>query len=154
MAEILHARTSTLQVKLPADLYVPPFQDKIRARKGIVKTIIHTLQTKQLELIYVGLQSGLMNLQDAAISEGVVVSVNILNDAISNFNASPEMLLKRFKRELQHNHEHILIDNTIEVNGKTLRTIEIYIRSRHADKVIVPAYPFAVSSGSYEYSVA
>ena len=147
MAEILQLRTSTLVVKLPSEVSLPAFNEKPRTRKAILRTIIQTLQTQKMELLYVGPQQESFNDYNVT-SEGIIVAINVLNGT-SDYNLSQDVLLKRFKKELQYNNEHILIDSTNFNNGVYQRNIEIYIKSRTSDKPTVPGYTFATSAGFY-----
>jgi hypothetical protein len=140
-------------VKIPTDLAIPSYQDKPRVRKAILRTIIQTLQTKTLELIYVGPQQQSLSDVDTNL-EGVIVTVNVLKDGPDDYNLSQDMLLKRFKKELQFNSEHILIDNTTFDEGNYLRHIEIYIKSLRTKKSVSAGYTFSTSSGSYAYDKA
>lgn len=152
MAETLLTSTSTLMVKFPDDVFLPAYQEKVRIRKTIIKTIISTLRKRQLELLYVGYKPDyIMHSIDAAeLNENrTIVTINVLEDNgyMCDFNTSQAMLLKRFKRALQANSEHIIIDNYHVRNGFTERNIEIYIRSMTPPrKSHVPHYTLAVSS--------
>ena len=150
MTQRLHPSTSTLMIKLPVDIEIPTFQDKPRIRKAILRNIIQTLQTKTLELMYVGPQGDADNDFDVSF-EGITVTVNVLNDTIYNFNLSQQALLKRFKKELQINNEHILIDNTTFHNGMYQRKIEIYIKSYLFERTQKQEYTFVSNSRNYNY---
>ena len=155
MTEQLHTLTSTLMVLLPKDLLLPTYQEKSRVKKTILRSIIRTLQTRELELMYVGYKPEyVMEYIDSVplAADRVIVSINVLEDngAMCDFNTSQEMLLKRFKRELQLNSEHIIIDRSIEKDGNTERCIDIYIKSRCTQRPsTMPHYTLAMSSGFY-----
>lgn len=160
MAEKILPPTSTLIAKIPNNLYIPDFKDKIRIKKTIVRTIIKILQSNELELIYVGCQpewnkgynpttpSGNENYSE----DTTLINITII-EAVgvkSNFNSSQQMLLKRFKKELQYNSQHILIDSTSLKNGKTERVIEIYIKSRYFKKIVAtPNYTMNINSAPF-----
>jgi hypothetical protein len=153
MAKSLLSNTSTLVVKLPDYLILPEYHDKIRIRKTIIRTISQLLQTKTLEMLYIGWKpidhlDYFDPISDA--DSCTIVSLNVIDSfgKICDFNTPQFMLLKRFKRELQNNHEHILIDSTKEVNGKIQRSIEIYMNSRNSHKERVENYMYSVPSES------
>ncbi len=158
MAGILQSVTSTLMVKLPEDVILPTYQEKIRVKKTILRSVIRTLQTRRLELLYVGYKPEyVVSNMDAEklTSDRTIVSINVLEDNgyMCDFNTSQEMLLKRFKKELQSNNEHIVIDRATQKDGFTERTIEIYIKCRYSQKSThVPHYTLAMSSGFYAVS--
>lgn len=156
MAGILLPITSTLIVKLPDYLVIPEYQEKIRAKKTIIRTITQALQSKEIELLYAGYKpdSGLDYYLPSRLSDDcTIININIIENGgkVCDFNASQAMLLKRFKKELQYNSEHILIDKTNVRDGKAERCIEIYIKSRDAVKMpaVTPNYTFTMGSGSY-----
>jgi hypothetical protein len=150
--------TSTLIVKLPDYLEIPEYQEKIRAKKAIIRTVTQLLRSKELELFYVGYrpESGIdYELPGNTMGDCTIININIIEPAgkICDFNASQAMLLKRFKRELQFNHEHILIDSTKIKNGRAIRVIDIYIKSRDTAKAPVIAPNYTLSMGSLTYRV-
>ncbi|RZJ35026.1 MAG: hypothetical protein EOO51_06990 [Flavobacterium sp.] len=145
MERALHLQNSVLLVRIPEDVFIPEYQDKPRPRKAILRAVIQTLQTKTLELLYAGPQKESVFEKYAGKNEGIFVSINVLDDGKCDFTISQDVLLKRFKRELQYNNEHILIDNTSFANGVYQRHIQLYIRSRRSDKKPVPAYTFSAS---------
>lgn len=159
MANKILPPTSTLIAKIPNNFYIPDYQDKIRVKKTIVRTIIQILQSNELELIYLGNKPELNNdynpiilLNENNKEDTTVININII-EAVGEkcpYNSSQQMLLKRFKKELQYNSQHILIDTSTCKNGKTERTIEIYLKSRYFKKIVVtPNYTRNVNSGSY-----
>ena len=84
------------------------------------------------------------------LENSIIVSVNILNDTKFDFNTSQNLLLRRFKKELQSNNEHIVIDKTTLNDGIESRFIEIYINSSIPEKV-APNLPFSTSSNTYTF---
>jgi hypothetical protein len=157
MAKSLLSNTSTLVVKLPDYLILPEYHDKIRVRKTIIRTISQLLQTKTLEMLYIGWKPvGELDYFDpiSDADSSTIISINVIDSfgKICDFNTPQYMLLKRFKRELQNNNEHILIDSTKEVNGKKQRSIEIYMNSRNSHKVRVENYMYSVPSESRRIS--
>ena len=145
MERALQSPNSVLLVRIPEHVFIPEYQDKPRPRKAILRAIIQTLQTRTMELVYAGPQHEGVFEQYAGKSEGIFVSVNVLGDGKSDFSISQDVLMKRFKRELQYNNEHILIDNTTFTAGIYQRHIEIYIRSRRSEKSPIPAYTFSAT---------
>lgn len=145
--------TSTLMLKVPQDVVIPPYSEKPRARKLVVRRIIEILQTRQLELLYVGLNPGEIFSEKPVSVDGdcTVISINVLNayGAVCDFNTSQEMLLRRFKRELQSHNEHILIDKFTLSRDSATRNIDIFIKSNARVATIQPNYTFSISSGSY-----
>ncbi len=158
MAEALHNITSTLMVRLPEDIILPAYQEKIRVKRTILRTVIQMLQTQKPELLYVGykpeyMASSIMN--EKLTANRTIISINVLEDNgfMCDFNTSQEMLLKRFKKELQCNSEHIVIDHVFDRNGFQERNIEIYIKCRYNHRPAhVPHYTLAMSSGFYAVS--
>lgn len=152
MAELLHPTSSTLMVRLPQDVELPAYQEKSRVQKTILRTIIKTLQTRELELLYVGYKPDYImhSIDSQKLTENrTLITINVLEDngSMCDFNTSQNMLLKRFKRELQSNNEHIIIDHVTEKDGFTERNIEIYIKSKFSRKpAAVPHYTLAMSS--------
>jgi hypothetical protein len=153
MVKSLLSNTSTLVVKLPDYLILPEYHDKIRIRKTIIRTISQLLQTKTLEMLYIGWKpiDHLDYFDPIADPDScTIVSLNVIHSygKICDFNTPQFILLKRFKRELQNNNEHILIDSTKEVNGKMQRSIEVYMNSRNSPKGARENYMYSVPSGS------
>ena len=100
--------------------------------------------------MYVGPQVDAVKDFDVSF-EGITVTVNVLNDTVYDFNLSQQAILKRFKKELQINNEHILIDNTTFHNGMYQRKIEIYIKSHVFERTRKQEYTFATNSRTYDY---
>ena len=150
MTTNLLSNTATLIVRIPGYVEIPAYQEKSRAKRTIIRTLIRSLQLKDLELVYAGqFPDDALAGASAANSDGTLVSINVLNPgrSVSEFNHSQETLVRRFRKELQSNSEQILIDRT---SGGSARFIEIYLRSRFQEPAMQqPRYAFAVSSGSY-----
>ncbi|HLA56126.1 MAG TPA: hypothetical protein VK623_08500 [Flavobacterium sp.] len=150
MIQTLPELTSTIIFKLPCHLYVPPFEEKIRARKTIVRRITQILQNRELVLLYAGYKHENKNCVEMQQSSAdtTIISIHILapDARISNFNIPVQILLKRFKREVQYNNEHILIDSTEIKNNHLQRNIEIYIKNRRSFKQAVrQEYSFSIA---------
>ncbi|HEY0045186.1 MAG TPA: hypothetical protein VGB44_00580 [Flavobacterium sp.] len=158
MAETLQRTTSTLMVKVPSQVLVPPYKEKSRAQKSIIRAIVQILQSKELELIYVGPRpdTTITYIEPTTFTEdSTVITINVLEDnsEARDFNTSQHTLLKSFKKEIQCNSEHIIIDNTVVKDGKSQRRIEVYIKSRHSVRpAAVPSYTFSKSATTLDYS--
>lgn len=154
MAETLLRTTSTLIVKVPSIISLPPYKEKSRVQKNIIKSVIQCLQSNELELVYVGLDLDLgISYKEPEYDDSTIITINVLEDnPARDLNTPRQVLLKSFKKELQYNNEHILIDKTAVKNGKTLRKIEIYIKSRSVvRRSAVLGYTFSNGTQS-EYS--
>jgi hypothetical protein len=153
MISNLLSNTATLIARIPDHIQVPPFQEKSRAKKCIIRTIIKLLQTKQLELLYAGFDTeGPSKEKKNVTGDAVVVSINILKPgrAVCDFNSTEDVLMRRFKKELQINNEHILIDQVILKEGTAQRHIDVFVKSRTPERLVYqPNFTYAVSSGSY-----
>jgi len=145
-------RTSTLKFKLPNRIFLPEFEERIRVKKTILRTIIKTLKISELEMLFVGSlhDYGIEYIDIPPLENSIIVSVNILNDTKFDFNTSQNLLLRRFKKELQSNNEHIVIDKTTLNDGIESRFIEIYINSSIPEK-LAPNLPFSTSSNTYTF---
>ncbi len=150
MTTNLLANTATLIVRIPGYIDIPPYQEKSRAKRSIIRTLIRSLQCKELELVYAGYWP-----EDALASaserhEGTLLSINVLSAgrAVTEFNNSQDTLVRRFRKELQSNSEQIVIDHP--ANGLAPRHIQVYLRSKFQEVALQqPRYAFAVSSGGY-----
>lgn len=147
MAKSLLTNTSTLAVKLPDYLSLPVSNHKIRTEKSIIKTTIRLLQSRVLELRYIGWKPSETKRYFDPIADSdqtTVIAINVIESSgkICDFDTTAEKLLKRFKMELAYNNEHIVIDHTEATNGKNLRLIEIYMTSRHSPKSRAAQYGY------------
>ncbi len=158
MAESLLGTTSTLIVKVPAHVAVPPYKERSRAQKSIIRSIVQILQSNQLELIYVGPKpdTEIQYIEPETFSEdSTLITINVLEDnpESRDFSNPQQLLLKSFKKEMQCNSEHILIDKTVVKENFSQRRIEVYIKSRNSARpAAMPAYTFAKSSSALDYS--
>ena len=54
MTTNLLSNTATLIVRIPGYVEIPAYQEKSRAKRTIIRTLIRSLQLKDLELVYAG----------------------------------------------------------------------------------------------------
>ena len=150
MTTNLLSNTATLIIRIPGYVEIPAYQEKSRAKRSIVRSLIRALQAKDLDLVYAGQwpEEAIASLSN---HDGTLLSINVLNPgrSVSEFNLSQETLVRRFRKELQGNAEQIVIDRPHPETG--MRHIQIYLKSKFQQPVQQPRYAFAVSSGGYGY---
>ncbi|RZJ31708.1 MAG: hypothetical protein EOO48_01205 [Flavobacterium sp.] len=152
MTKSLLTKTSTLAVKLPENVELPSANQKIRAQKQIIKTMIQLLRSQSVELRYAGWKPADADyFRDNDYDGTIVVTINVIESSgkICDFETSADKLLKRFKMELLYNSEHIVIDSIRQSKVRKHRLIEIYTVSRHCPKKAEPAYIFPPSATRY-----
>lgn len=150
MTTNLLSNTATLIIRIPGYIEIPPYQEKSRAKRSIIRTLIRSMQSKDLELVYAGYWP-----EDALAAaterlDGTILSINVLcaGRSVTEFNNSQDTLVRRFRKELQSNSEQIVIDHV--ANGSSPRHIQVYLRSKFQEVALQqPRYAFAVSSGGY-----
>lgn len=152
MATSVLSTASTLLFELPDGIALPPYRDKVRTRKSIIRSIVKCLQSPKIDLLYVGYKPDyvqeLISDQQPAQHQ-TFVSINVLEDngITCSFASSENMIRRRFRKELQLNDEWIIIDNEQEFDGFIRRKIDIYVKYHHAGKHnVAPAHTLAVSS--------
>ena len=149
--------TTTLKLKVPSGFYIQPLKDKKSVRKNMLSAIGQLLRNEQMEVVFIGHKQE--NESQIAIPVGnensTLVTINIIERVTDqpDFTLSQDALLKRFKKELRENDEHILIDNNEIIDGKAFRNIEVYVKSavnQKKDSAIKYGYTF---SNSLPYAV-
>ncbi len=149
MTTNLLANTATLIIRIPGYIDIPPYQEKSRAKRSIIRSLIRAMQNKDLELVYAGYWPEDALAAASGEQDGTLLSINVLNAgrSVTEFNNSQETLVRRFRKELQSNSEQIVIDNPS--TGSNARHIQVYLKSKFGETPVKPHYAFAVSSGGY-----
>lgn len=152
MAAKILPLTTVLTVKVPSGFHIQPLKDKKSVRKNILKSISKLLRKEEMQLICFGYkEEDEYELPEANYhDDSTFITINIIESRnnLFDFASSQAAILKRFKKELKENEEQILIDRTEMINGKTVRNIEVYIKSVVSEKkkpVVKNGYSFAKS---------
>ncbi len=150
MATKILPLTATLTVKVPSEFYIQSLKDKKSVRKNILKSISKLLRKEEMQLICFGYKEEDEYELPTPIyqNDTTFVTINIIESGsdLLDFASCQNEILKRFKRELKENEEQILIDNSQVIDGKTIRNIEVYIKS-----VIIEKKKSSVKNG-YSFS--
>ena len=133
MATKILPLTATLTVKVPSEFHIQSLKDKKSVRANVLKSISKLLRKEEMQLICFGYKEE----DEYDIPKPVYqndttfVTINIIESGsdLLDFASCQAKILKRFKKELKENEEQILIDRSEVIDGKTVRNIEVYIKS-------------------------
>ncbi len=135
--------TATLTVKVPSDFHIQSLKDKKSVRRNMLQSISKLLRKETMQLICFGykVEDDYELPTPVYQDDATFVTINIIESDTSllDFASCQTTILKRFKKELKENEEHILIDHSAVINGKTVRNIEVYIKGKISEKKRITA---------------